>query len=170
MFRCTDCLKEYETHPGYCECGNDSFEEIIEAGYTTQQLAQQAYDEYDEYDEGGAYVEETTYADDGYEEEYEEPAPQVPKLKRTKSKKSKKKKEITTFDKVGIGVFVVCIILSLLSFIFIGSDKLSKAGGNSKGKVLLNKDYTIPNDINKIWDNTVSSGGFSAFTGKITSL
>ena len=159
MFRCTDCLKEYTEHPGFCECGNDNFEEIIEAGYTNQQQSAQYYDDYDEYDDGGAY------ADDGYDDEYEEvapPPPPVPKLKKTKSKKSKKKKQITTFDKVGIGVFVVCIILSILSFVFIGSDKLSKSGGGGKGKVLLKKDYTIPNNIDALWDNRLPGGSINA--------
>ena len=30
MYRCTECNTEYETCPQYCECGNDTFEEIIE--------------------------------------------------------------------------------------------------------------------------------------------
>ncbi len=30
MYRCTECNKEYTQCPDFCECGNDTFEEIIE--------------------------------------------------------------------------------------------------------------------------------------------
>ena len=28
MFRCKECQAEYETKPDYCDCGNDTFDEI----------------------------------------------------------------------------------------------------------------------------------------------
>lgn len=31
MFKCTVCSKEYEIKPDYCDCGNDMFDEIVEA-------------------------------------------------------------------------------------------------------------------------------------------
>lgn len=31
MFKCTVCSKEYEIKPDYCDCGNDTFDEIVEA-------------------------------------------------------------------------------------------------------------------------------------------
>ena len=30
MYKCKECLKEYKEKPDYCDCGNDSFDEIIE--------------------------------------------------------------------------------------------------------------------------------------------
>ena len=30
MFRCTECGSEYKTKPDFCDCGNDTFEEIYE--------------------------------------------------------------------------------------------------------------------------------------------
>ena len=30
MFKCTVCSKEYEIKPDYCDCGNDTFDEIVE--------------------------------------------------------------------------------------------------------------------------------------------
>jgi len=165
MFRCTDCFKEYAQNPGYCDCGNDQFEEIIDSSYSddgyddnaayAQPQDQQYYDDsYDDsYDDGYS----DSY-DDGYEEEY---VP-VPKLKkRPRKKQEKKKKALTTMDKVGIGVFAVCIILSILAFIFIGGNK-SSANKDSSGKPLLVKDYSIPADINKIWDSSLPASAFSA--------
>lgn len=31
MYKCTICSKEYEIKPDYCDCGNDTFDEIVEA-------------------------------------------------------------------------------------------------------------------------------------------
>ncbi len=33
MYRCTECGREYDICPDYCECGNDIFDEIIEDNY-----------------------------------------------------------------------------------------------------------------------------------------
>ncbi|MCD7879043.1 MAG: TonB C-terminal domain-containing protein [Candidatus Gastranaerophilales bacterium] len=33
MYRCTECKKEYSVCPDYCDCGNNSFEEIIESSF-----------------------------------------------------------------------------------------------------------------------------------------
>lgn len=30
MFRCTECKTEYKIKPDYCDCGNDTFDEIVE--------------------------------------------------------------------------------------------------------------------------------------------
>ena len=29
MFRCKECQAEYEVKPDYCDCGNDTFDEIL---------------------------------------------------------------------------------------------------------------------------------------------
>jgi len=29
MFKCTDCGQEYEIKPDFCDCGNNTFEEIV---------------------------------------------------------------------------------------------------------------------------------------------
>ena len=31
MYRCTECYAEYEEFPEYCDCGNDTFEEVYGA-------------------------------------------------------------------------------------------------------------------------------------------
>ncbi|MCR5261515.1 MAG: TonB C-terminal domain-containing protein [Candidatus Gastranaerophilales bacterium] len=166
MFRCTDCYKEYPEHPGYCECGNDQFEEIVVAD---------SYDDgqYDDYNQQGAS--QNGYYNDGYSDGYsddysngyddgyyEEQYQPVPKLKKRPSRK-KTKKNITLFDKIGIGVFCVCIILSILALIFIGAGK-NQPGKDSSGKVILQKNYSIPVNIDEIWDNTLAASGPSAAT------
>ena len=29
MFKCKECGTEYQAKPDYCDCGNDTFEEIV---------------------------------------------------------------------------------------------------------------------------------------------
>ncbi|MGN0013798.1 MAG: hypothetical protein ACI37T_00085, partial [Candidatus Gastranaerophilaceae bacterium] len=81
MFRCTDCNKEYPTHPGYCECGNDNFEEISAEQYNDDNgYADEEY--YDEYADEGSYDDEAytdDYNQDEYEQEYVAPAPKLKK-------------------------------------------------------------------------------------------
>ncbi len=161
MFRCTDCYKEYPTHPGYCECGNDQFEEIIDTQTPTQQeYADNQYYEDVQYDNNGytggdgyssdeSEYNDNYYDEEGYEEEY---VPPVPKLKRRKVQPSRKK-SYTLIDKIGLGVFILCIILSILAFIFIGSGKKS-VSTDKNGKPLRVKNYSIPVNIDTIWNST----------------
>lgn len=61
MYRCTECYKEYTECPDYCDCGNDTFEEIIVQNYVDdsyesnlkqknkkQKLSQEAIEELEE--------------------------------------------------------------------------------------------------------------------------
>ena len=102
MFRCLDCYKEYEVHPGYCdECGSDQFEEVPDNvgqativndgqydngqyndgytdGYADEYADDGYYDDGQNYQQNGAYVETgyaQSYSDNGeygYQEEYQE--------------------------------------------------------------------------------------------------
>lgn len=170
MFRCTDCNKEYEVNPGYCDCGNDQFEEIIDSmpsqqyddgysdGYDDGSYGNDGYNDYnDGYNDG--------YADDGYgnyDAQYQQPYPnqqyQQPYQQPYGHKKVKQKKPLSMMDKVGIGVFALCILLSILAFIFIGKDsgKDSNAmiGTDQNGGSTLVKNYSIPTNIDAIWDST----------------
>lgn len=147
MFRCTDCGKEYETHPGYCECGNDNFEEI--GNYAAEPQYSEEYDEY------GNPIQQQ-FSDTGYyqEQEYVPPVPKLKYNKKAQKNVSKAKKPLTTGDMIGIGVFAICVVLSLLIFIFMGSNKSSGKGGG--GNIVLHKDYSIPASIDAIWDSTAA--------------
>lgn len=164
MFRCTDCYKEYQTNPGFCDCGNDQFEEILDTAvpqeqYYQEQYDNQQYDEYgnpinyndgyaEQYDEYGNPINYDDGYADAYQQEYVAPAP---KLQR-RSSAHRGKKPMTVFDKVGIGFFVVCIILSILAFIFIGSGQTTAT--KKDGKPLREKNYSIPSNIDTIWNST----------------
>ncbi len=182
MFRCTDCNKEYEVNPGYCDCGNDQFEEI---NYQNdRQYAENGYDDgYDDgygdaygngYDANGYDNYNDGYQDDGYgyNQQYQQPYPnqqyqqQYQQPYPQSHKKVKQKKPLTMMDKVGIGVFALCIVLSILAFIFIGRDsgKDSNAmiGTDANGGSSLVKNYSIPTNIDEIWDSTEAPAAPSA--------
>ena len=174
MFRCTDCNKEYEVNPGYCDCGNDQFEEIIDSvpsqqyddgysdGYDDGSYGNDGYNDYndgynDSYNDG--------YADDGYgdyDAQYQQPYPnqqyQQPYQQPYGHKKVKQKKPLSMMDKVGIGVFALCILLSILAFIFVGKDSGNDSnamiGTDQNGGSTLVKNYSIPTNIDAIWDST----------------
>lgn len=135
MFRCTDCGKEYETNPGYCDCGNDQFEEI-------------AFQQNEQF--------ENDYSDSEYDDEdFYVPAPKLSYTKNIGQKVPEKKKELSNSDKVGIAVFSVCIFLSILVFVFVGSGNKKPHNPNG-GKTVLKKDYSIPVSIDSIWDSRVA--------------
>jgi len=174
MFRCTDCNKEYEVNPGYCDCGNDQFEEI--ADNTNNQQFDGYSDGYDDgnygYNDGYNDNYNDGYAGDGYgnynnqyqqpyqNQQYQQPYP------KSGHKKIKQKKPMTMMDKIGIGVFSLCIFLSILAFIFIGKDsgKESNAmiGTDTNGGSALVKNYSIPTNIDAIWDSTEAPAAPSA--------
>ena len=38
MFRCKECGTEFDVKPDYCDCGNDTFDEIVEQVETPQEV------------------------------------------------------------------------------------------------------------------------------------
>ena len=89
MYRCTECYTEYTDLPDYCDCGNDTFEEVM------------------------------VQADDaGYDDEYYEPAPK-PKPKRKPSpeelEEMQKEEEEKKKSLIAIGVIAfLCIVVLFL--------------------------------------------------------
>ncbi len=98
MYKCTDCGKEYETKPQYCDCGNITFEEIITPS-----------------------AKET---ESGINEKREEKE----NIKNIKPV-PRKRKEVKNQEKIdmpSLTIFIFCIILSVLSLIFIGRENPNK--------------------------------------------
>lgn len=88
MYRCTECHAEYQDCPEYCDCGNDTFEEVVE----------EVYEEEEEY--------------------YEPPKPRRrPKPKRVLSEEELEELEEEKADKkkamitMGISLFIALIVL-----------------------------------------------------------
>ena len=90
MYRCTECYTEYTDLPDYCDCGNDTFEEVFE---------QQEQD---------------------YEEEYYEPAPPPrPRPKRKPSPEELEEMRLEEIEKkksiIALGVIAfLCVVVFFL--------------------------------------------------------
>ncbi|MCQ2957780.1 MAG: TonB C-terminal domain-containing protein [Candidatus Gastranaerophilales bacterium] len=124
MFRCTECQTEYEVKPDFCDCGNDTFEEINpkkeEIKPEPKPIPKQ------EIQQG------------------------VPKVEYIKQEKPKKKNDF--FEPVSTIFFVICVILSFIIVFFVGNPKDSDVEiVKTEDKATITKN--IPN-INTLWNNT----------------
>ncbi len=119
MFKCTLCNQEYEVKPQYCDCGNDSFEEIYET----------------------------------IKDEVKEPTLKT-EIPQSKIKTKKKQVRFSQGDIISYIIFFICIILSILSIIFLGNTKPENelsTESKPQAEQILNKD--IPS-IDKLWNDT----------------
>ncbi len=88
MYRCTECKAEYTELPEFCECGNDTFEEI--------------------YDE--------TVEEDDYEEE-EPVRPTVPKKKRLTPEEQEELEQEKIEKRKSLIVLIIALVLVILLII-----------------------------------------------------
>lgn len=133
MFRCKECQAEYETKPDYCDCGNDTFDEIK----TEVQKS-----------EPKEVIKEKVV-----ETKPEPPQPETqPKIEVTQentvSKISKQPSDISTFAWI---FFAICIILSLL-VIFVIGNPTAKEDLTIEQKVESQTNDKLPN-IDDLWNN-----------------
>ena len=111
-FKCTDCGCEYEIKPDYCDCGNNTFDEVTQPQKSVISTQTQ------------------------------------PKKEKIKLKKD--------FDYIGWGIFFTCIILAILSIMFLGNGILKKAEESSKTqKPTLQPNKNIPS-IESVWKTSTT--------------
>jgi len=128
MFKCTDCGQEYEIKPDFCDCGNNTFEEIVpvkKADSTPNVEPKVVSPEIENNTNNNSYI--------------------CSKSKSTKSSYSK-------VDAFSIIIFLTCIVLSILSIIFIGRenpDDIKQAEKNTKQEKVT-QNTNIPS-IDKLW-------------------
>lgn len=122
MFRCKDCKIEYDKKPDYCDCGNNSFEEIHPlTGQTNQNgtppIEEQPKSFFDQY-------------------------PSIQNF-------------FKSLDVLSTSIFVICLVLSVLSWLFIGKEppnsQKSKKAPKQTQQIKSNK--KIP-DLESFWDNS----------------
>ena len=113
MYRCCDCGCEYETKPDFCDCGNDTFEEIIpEPEIVPEQKVK-------------------------HKKTFDEQYPELSKFKES-------------LDPISVIIFLLCIVLSVCSFIFI-KPKETQTVQNQEPEV---KEERKVADINTFWNDT----------------
>lgn len=125
MYKCKDCGAEYIDKPEYCDCGNNSFEEIV------------AIDSIEKSDENDVPIQSSKKS---FFEQY-------PKLKEIWN----------ALDVLSTSIFVLCLILSVLAWVFIGKDDSSSKTENRPTHHLQKqiKQENIP-DIDSFWNDTPS--------------
>ncbi len=117
MFRCCDCGCEYKIKPDFCDCGNDTFEEISSVNV---------------------------------EPEEEEILP-VKKHKKTFSEQYPALSGfMETLDPISVIIFIICIVLSVCSFIFIKPNEDTTAQPPKDEQKAERKVA----DINTFWNDT----------------
>ena len=128
MYKCTECNAQYEECPDFCDCGNDTFEEL-----------------YDEVDE--SYDEEEEY----YEEPPRRQPPRRPQRRRLsyeeieemEREKSEKQKSIITF----VIALIICVGLLM------APPHLKKKVAKPQIDPKTNTAVKLPS-VDAIWDST----------------
>lgn len=146
MFRCKECGTEFDVKPDYCDCGNDTFDEIVEQVETPQEVTLPK--------EKPFKVEEKKVVVEPVKEEKFERVENAPK-------KAKKQEPLIVFERpnlpqikiepISLTIFLICIILSFVVIFFIGNPDSNAQAKKEVEQQTINNN--IPN-IDKIWDST----------------
>lgn len=128
MYRCTECQAEFVECPEFCDCGNDSFEEVYE---------QEAYQE--DYEEEEVYYEPPKRRKPAKRQLTEE------ELEELAEEEQDKKKALIT---VGVSLIISLIILCCPPY-------PQKKSAQAKQTATVKK-IKLP-DVSAYWDNTLPS-------------
>lgn len=142
MFRCKECGTEFDVKPDYCDCGNDTFDEIVE-----QVEIQKEEPVFKQPEIKNPFT---------FEQKIEKE-----EIVKVSPKKENKKEPLIVFEKpdlpqikiepISLMIFLICLILSFVVVFFVGNPKDEvKSTEKAQTQVINNN---IPN-IDKFWDNT----------------
>jgi len=138
MFKCTECGQEFDIKPDYCDCGNDIFEEIVK-----EKTLQATKPEKTVFSSQSSQNISVKFQPINSTENTQE-----------KTKTETKKLSDNIVDMPSLIIFLACIVLSILSIIFIGKDSLDKMAQEEqtpeKVKNEIVKTNNIPT-IGNIW-------------------
>lgn len=129
MYKCKECGTEFETKPEYCDCGNDTFDEIM------------TNDNVDDFESEHL---------DSPQKEIIEPIQQMQQAEIQVPERSSTKIKNNT-DITSLVIFSICIILSLLVLFVIGNPKESVDSQNNRD-LKVNSKIEIPS-IDILWNN-----------------
>ena len=149
MFRCKECGTEFDVKPDYCDCGNDTFDEIVEQIESVELPKEELT--LPKLENNIPFKFEQKVVKEVVREEKVEKTP----------KKEKKQEPLIVFERpdlpqikiepISLTIFLICLILSFVIVFFVGNpDSNVQAKKEVKQQTINNN---IPN-IDKIWDNT----------------
>src|SRR5574344_1396362 len=143
MYRCKECGSEYKIKPDYCDCGNDTFDEIIEE---VENLKQETIlqNKPEPKVETKQEEEEPNY----YKKEIQKKVPltfeeRYPELTRLKD----------SLDPISVAIFTGCILLSLIIIFFVGNPKERQISTVQNTTKTTTSTKNIPT-ANSFWNNS----------------
>ncbi len=128
MYRCKECQTEYEIKPDYCDCGNDTFDEILPEPVKPLPSPTSQINIPKEMQPKAT------------------PQPQTQPQTQTQTKTK------TSVDMPSLIIFLFCIIMSFIVIFFVGNPKEGEEIVKKEEPV--KADANIPN-INSFWNNTL---------------
>ncbi len=156
MYKCKECGTEYETKPDYCDCGNDTFEEIVPEPPAPKNDVTNVTKLNKEVEK----VEEVKPKKNEVKPEKTEQKVEIPK--KTEAQKivqydySRLKQ---FFDPISTIIFCVCVILSILVVLFVGNSLIKEEGERITETSNQTQKLNIP-DIDNLWNSTPPTASF----------
>lgn len=152
MYKCKECGTEYEIKPDYCDCGNDTFEEILPeppapksdvTNVTKLNNIEKVKEEKTE-----PKIEES------------EVIPEKVEVRQEKMKVTKPRNAVQYdysrlrqfFDPISTTIFCVCIVLTILIVLFAGNSLIKKESEKTTETPKQTQNLNIP-DIDKLWNS-----------------
>ncbi len=166
MFRCKECQTEYEVKPDYCDCGNDTFDEIVEkpAVAKVEKVEKKVQEKPVKKEEKIEPVKKVEKAEPTKKVVEPEPV-QQPKIKevsqptqpvveereipRARTITRERRSDIDTFAWV---IFAICVVVSLIIIFFPCKSAPVDSATPQQSETKQSQD--IPN-INKLWNNAL---------------
>lgn len=153
MYKCKECGTEYEIKPDYCDCGNDTFEEIL----SEQQTSKNDVTNVTKLNNAEKVKEEKTEP----KIEKSEVIPEKVKVRQEKMKVTEPRNAVQYdysrlrqfFDPISTTIFCVCIVLAILIVLFAGNSLIKKDSEKITETPKQTQNLNIP-DIDKLWNST----------------
>lgn len=149
MFRCKECGTEFDVKPDYCDCGNDTFDEIVEQVESVELPKEEPT--LPKLENNNPFKFEQKISKEVVREEKVEKTP----------KKEKKQEPLIVFERpdlpqikiepISLTIFLICLILSFVIVFFVGNPDPNAQVKKEVEQQTINNN--IPN-IDKLWDNT----------------
>lgn len=153
MYKCKECGTEYETKPDYCDCGNDTFDEILPeppapkndvTNVTKLNKAEKLKEEKTETKP--EKVEVKTERVEVRTERIE-----VAEPRNTVQYDYSRLKQF--FDPISTSIFGVCVLLAILIVLFAGNSLIKEDSEKTTETPQQTQNLNIP-DIDKLWNST----------------
>lgn len=156
MFRCKECQTEYEIKPDYCDCGNDTFDEIVEKkeekNTNTKKNTEKTEPvkiEKTEVKKVEQIKKENIVVEEPKTEQIFQQKDETVKTNTTHIKQEKPK----NIDNYALLIFLICIILSLVVIFY--PVKQTTEQNSAEQKVETKQNETIP-DIESFWNGEIA--------------